>query len=53
MGEFIDLRDVKHEEIEIKISSDGKSIWINTEERCIVRIQKIKSISLNDERTGD
>ena len=47
-GSFKDVVDVEF--LEIKISSDGKTVWINNEEKCLFRAQKIKQIQINDER---
>lgn len=45
------LKDITGaEEVEIKIRKDGNVIWVNTEKGCILRICKIKHLSLEDER---
>jgi hypothetical protein len=38
------------EEIEVKIRNDGKVMWINTEKGCILRINKIKNLIIEDGR---
>jgi len=47
-GSFKDVADVDF--LEIKISSDGKTVWINNEEKCLFRAQKIKQVEINDGR---
>ncbi len=46
------MKDIsKSEVIEILISEDGKTVWINGEDGiCIFRACRIKSLILNDER---
>lgn len=36
--------------VEVLVSSDGKTIWVNSEEGCVLRIQNIKKFYLVDER---
>lgn len=45
---FIDLRDVGL--LNIQISSDGKTVWVNAEHNCVLRVQKIEHLGLNDGR---
>lgn len=45
MEDLVDL-----ELLEIKISHDGQTVWINNEERCLFRAQKIKQLKVEDER---
>ena len=47
-GEFKDVVDIEF--LEIKVSYDGKTIWINNEEKCLFRAREIKQIEINDER---
>jgi len=42
-----DLRDTS---LSLKISSDGKTLWINTPEKCIFRAQNIPCFILEDLR---
>jgi len=55
-----ELRDLWNEEemwditgaelVEIVIRDDGKVIWVNTEEGCILRICQIENVRLYDKR---
>jgi hypothetical protein len=36
--------------VEITISSDGKTVWVNTEYGCVLRAQRIEQLILKDER---
>ena len=45
--EMIDTRD---EDLEIKISNDGKTVWVNNRERCLLRAQNTQSLTFDDER---
>ena len=45
---FIDLRDVDF--LHIQISDDGKTIWVNTDYGCALRVQRIKQLELDDSR---
>lgn len=47
-GGHLDLKEIDF--LEIKISSDGKTVWINNEEKCLFRAQEIKQIQINDGR---
>lgn len=47
-GSFKDLVDIEF--LEIKISADGRDIWINNEERCIFRARNIQQIEIDDGR---
>jgi hypothetical protein len=38
------------EVIQIQIASDGKTVWINTENGCIFRACRIKELNLQDDR---
>ena len=46
--QFKDIIDVDF--LEIKISGDGKTVWINNEEKCLFRARKIKQIGIDDAR---
>lgn len=48
MTEILDLRDIPY--LEIQVSDDGTKVWLNTMEKCIVRIQNIDKIIVNDRR---
>lgn len=43
-----DVVNVKY--LGIRISADGKTVWINNEEKCLFRAQEIKQIEIDDER---
>lgn len=45
-GSFKDLVDIEY--LEIKISANGKDIWINNEEKCLFRARNIKQIQIDD-----
>ena len=47
-GSFKDLVNIDF--LEIKISSDGRTVWINNEEKCLFRAQNIQQIEINDGR---
>jgi len=36
--------------LQIIISQDGKTVWINNEERCLFRAQKINKVVIKDDR---
>lgn len=40
----------KTETLEIHISYDGKCVWINTEDGCLLRAYRIENLSLVDDR---
>jgi hypothetical protein len=42
------LSDPEH--CEVTIRRDGTTLWVNTEEGCILRVQGIKNLTLVDER---
>lgn len=49
--EVIRLEDLTEpENIEIVISYDGKTVWINTEAGCVFRACKIKNLTVEDRR---
>lgn len=39
------------EGVQVQIKADGKVLWINTENGCVLRVCQIKNIEINDERT--
>lgn len=41
---MIDLRDVQY--VQIQISADKKTVWINTENGCQLRIQNVKEVEI-------
>lgn len=45
---FIDLRDVGL--LAIRVSADGETVWVNAEHGCVLRVQKIEHLELNDAR---
>lgn len=47
-GSFKDLVDIEF--LQIRISADGKTVWINNEEKCLFRAQNIKQIQIDDGR---
>lgn len=44
------LFDLNGLPIEIKISHDGKTVWINTSEGCALRANKISELFIDDMR---
>lgn len=44
----LDFRDVAL--LSISISADGQTIWINADHRCVLRVQKIEHLDLDDAR---
>jgi hypothetical protein len=36
--------------VQVQIKDDGKVLWVNTENGCVLRICQIKYIEVNDER---
>ena len=44
----LDLRDV--ELLCISISADGKTVWVNADRRCVLRVQEITHLELDDRR---
>lgn len=38
------------ESVEVIVSRDGKTLWVNTEKGCVLRAQNIKRFMLLDER---
>ena len=47
-GSFKDVVNVEY--LEIKISANGKDIWINNEEKCLFRARNIQQIAIDDGR---
>lgn len=45
---FKDVVNVEY--LGIRISADGKTVWINNEEKCLFRAREIKQIDVDDER---
>jgi len=50
MTEMIDLRGGP---VEVRISSDSKTLWVNGAGGCILRIQGIESLHVDDMRSSD
>lgn len=48
MGEMMDMKDLPY--LEIQINNDGTKVWLNTENRCILRIQSIRKVIVDDRR---
>lgn len=48
-GNFLDITEP--DEIEIIISYNGKVVWINQDGICVLRVCRIKSLVVYDERT--
>ncbi len=47
------MKDISNsEEIEIRISQDGKVVWVNNAQGCVLRMSGLKDIVLVDERRG-
>lgn len=42
--------DLNEESIQILISHDGKKVWVNTAERCVLRASKIPEMIMEDRR---
>jgi len=38
------------EAVEVRISMDGSTMWVNTEQGCVLRICRAKIIQVEDER---
>jgi len=47
-GSFKDLENIDF--LQIRISSDGKTVWVNNEEKCLFRVQNIRQIEIDDGR---
>ena len=46
---MIDLHNI--ECVQVSISEDGKVLWLNTDEGCILRISNIKILEVVDDRS--
>lgn len=44
----LDVTGADH--IEVRISADGKTLWVNSELRCLLRVCRIKSLRVQDDR---
>lgn len=42
--------DLNKESIQLVVSQDGKTVWVNTDERCILRASKIPTLLVEDNR---
>ena len=47
-AEALDVNDP--EDVEIVISLDGKTIWLNAEGKCAVRCFQVRSLTISDRR---
>lgn len=45
----LDFRDVGL--LSISISADGNTVWVNADHRCVLRVQKIEHLELDDSRS--
>lgn len=50
MQERINHLDLSDTYVEVCIRCDGKVLWINTEEGCVLRISKIRGLHVIDHR---
>jgi hypothetical protein len=44
------MMDVHRHPIQIRVSADGKTLWVNDAERCLLRAQDIPELVIEDER---
>ena len=44
------MQDLREANIEISIREDGKVIWVNSEQGCLLRVSGIKNLVLDDRR---
>jgi len=44
------MEDIRDEAVNIKISDDGKKVWINTPSHCVFRAQNIPELHIDDSR---
>lgn len=42
--EFVQMTDIVAKKVEVKVRDDGKVLWVNTEEGCLLRICGIEQI---------
>ena len=47
-GHLVDLAELDY--LEIIISQNGKTVWINNEEGCLLRAQEINKVVIKDNR---
>ena len=47
-GSFKDVVNIEF--LQIRISANGKDVWINNEEKCLFRAREIKQIEIDDAR---
>ncbi len=44
--------DLRDQDVEIRISRDGKVLWINTvQEGCVLRVHNVKTLTIADDRS--
>jgi hypothetical protein len=46
----MEMQDITAEGVEVIIRKDGKVLWVNTEEGCVLRISNIKDVVIEDDR---
>ena len=46
----INMQDIGGQNIQIQISADGKTVWINAIEGCVFRASKIPNLLIEDLR---
>ena len=39
--------------VQVRVSNDGKVLWVNTPEGCVLRISKIACLDIEDNRPGE
>lgn len=44
------MKDLNSETVEIQISYDGKTLWINVDGKCELRASGVKQIHIDDAR---
>jgi len=46
----MEMPDINAEVVEVSIRKDGKVLWVNTEEGCVLRVSNIKDVIIEDDR---
>jgi len=46
----MEMQDITAMGVEVIIRKDGKVVWINTEEGCVLRISNVSDIEIIDDR---
>jgi hypothetical protein len=44
----MEMIDLRNESIEIKVSEDGKTVWVNSPTHCILRAQNIPTLTISE-----